>query len=97
MHWRAPDRAAVRAADKDRAEVTCRYGTAEDPTLIRDSREPEVIDGILRVLKFQHAETGKNHGILVQWNCHPEALGSKNQQLTADFPHVTVAELKKSR
>jgi hypothetical protein len=33
--------------------------------------------------------------LIVQWNCHPEALGSKNKLLTADFPHATVAALRK--
>ena len=31
----------------------------------------------------------------MQWNCHPESLGSKNTLLTADFPWATVAALEK--
>src|SRR5208283_495769 len=32
-------------------------------------------------------------GIVVQWNCHPETLDSKNTQLSADFVGYTVKEL----
>ena len=32
--------------------------------------------------------------MLVQWNCHPEAMGSRNTEITADFPYATVAKLK---
>jgi hypothetical protein len=71
------------------------YGMAEDETLLNDSRQPFVKDGVLRVLSF--TKPGKSDqplGLLVQWNCHPEALGSKNTLLTADFPSATVARLK---
>ena len=32
--------------------------------------------------------------MLVQWNSHPEALGSKNTLITADFPYETIRYLK---
>jgi len=65
---------------------------------------------VLRVLRFDapasaagNDATGRNAtakvaaplGILVQWNCHPEAMGSKNTQVTADFCAATVETLKK--
>jgi hypothetical protein len=70
-----------------------RYGTAENATLLGDSRLPKVYDGVLRAVRFDRAD-GSPLGILVQWNCHPESLGSRNQQLTADFPWATVAALR---
>lgn len=71
------------------------YGTAEDETLLNDSRQPFVKDGVLRVLHFTPpGKPDQPLGLLVQWNCHPEALGSKNTLLTADFPSATVARLK---
>jgi hypothetical protein len=33
--------------------------------------------------------------LVVQWNCHPEAMGSRNRQITADFCWATVAALEK--
>lgn len=79
--------------------VTAHFGTAEDATLLNDSRQPYVKDGVLRLLKFQSIATAtqpaKNLGIIVQWNCHPEALGSRNTLVTADFVATTVNEMAK--
>ena len=86
---------AVLAAGKNLAAVTVRYGIAEDETLLGDSRLPKVFDGVLRTLMFKRVNDQKMHGLLVQWNCHPEAMGSKNTQITADFPWATVAALRK--
>lgn len=82
-------------AEKNLASVTARYGSAEDETLLGDSRLPKVFDGVLRTLIFTRVSDRKTHGLLVQWNCHPEAMGSKNTQITADFPWATVAALRK--
>jgi hypothetical protein len=74
--------------------ATAAYGTASDETLLGDSRKPLAKDGVLRVIKFTKAGSKEIAGLLVQWNCHPESMGSKNTQVTADFPHATVAKLK---
>lgn len=87
--------AAVREAEKQLTPVEAAYGTAEDESLLGDSRLPKAYDGVLRVLKFTRQDDGKLAGILVQWNCHPEAMGSRNTLLTADFPAFTVDWLKK--
>jgi len=92
---------AVKTANNKLAPVVANYGTASDESLLRDSRKPVVKDGVLRALRFdtyataESGKTGKPAGIVVQWNCHPEALGSKNTEITADFPYATVAALKK--
>jgi hypothetical protein len=86
---------AVRAAESDLQAATAVFGTAEDENLLRDSRQPYVFDGVLRVLAFRAASGERLCGVVVQWNCHPEALGSRNTLLTADFPWATVAALKK--
>jgi hypothetical protein len=70
------------------------YGTAEDESLLADSRMPVVKDGVLRALRFSDHEGDAPIGLLVQWNCHPENLGSRNTLITADFPHATVAALE---
>ena len=87
--------AAVRKAAEAPVAVTACYGTAEDETLLRDSRLPIVKDGVLRALQLNHPAGGKPAGLIVQWNCHPESLGSKNKLLTADFVHSTVEKLSK--
>src|SRR5262245_20023179 len=79
------------------APVTAAYGIAEDESLLSDSRLPIVKDGVLRVVQLQ-AAAAKNDagmanrgGLVVQWNCHPESLGARNREITADFPWATVA------
>jgi hypothetical protein len=83
----------VRTAEKKLEPARADYGTVSDESLLRDSREPYVKDPVLRVLRFSR-EDGQTIGILTQFSCHPESLGSRNTLLTADFPHATVARLR---
>src|SRR4029077_14179645 len=46
-------------------------------------------------IQFHHAKSKKCAGVIVQWNCHPETLGSKNTLVSADYVWATVAALKK--
>ena len=85
----------VRTAEAALLPAEAFYGTAKDESLLGDSRLPKVYDGVLRTVRFNRAGSKKRLGVLVQWNCHPEALGSRNTQVTADFPATTVAELSK--
>lgn len=88
---------AVTAADKARAPATAHVGTARDASLLNDNRKPVVLHDELVVLQFREPKTGKPLGVLVQWNCHPEALDSKNTEITADFIHYTVKHLRESQ
>lgn len=86
---------AIRRAEESLSDITsARFGVAEDESLIRDSRLPVVIDGKLRTLRFMSGE--KTLGVVVVWNCHPEAMGADNTSLTADFVSSTVNSLKES-
>ena len=87
----------VKAADKARKPAVALIGRASDPSLIRDSRLPIVLHDELVAIRFEDAATRKPLGVLVQWNCHPETLDSKNTEITADFIHYTVAHLTKSQ
>lgn len=84
---------AVRDADTRRRVVTARIGTARGPELLHDGREPFVKHDELVALRFVAAD-GKDVGLVVQWNCHPETLSSKNTQVSADFVAATVAHLQ---
>lgn len=94
---------AIEQARKQLASATAEYGSADDAALIGDSRLPEVKDPTLRLLSFRSAgdknsaktDATKKLGLIVQWNSHPEALGSRNTLITADFPAATVAKLRK--
>lgn len=88
---------AVKSADAARAPARARIGAARDPKLLRDTRLPIVLHDEIVAIRFEHASTHKPIGILVQWNCHPETLDSKNTEITADFVHYTVSYLSKSQ
>lgn len=81
---------AVRAADESAAQVDVSLGTAKDPELLHDGREPYVKHDELVALRFRDAMTHKPAGIIVQWNCHPETLDSQNTVISADFVSATV-------
>ena len=90
----------VKQATDSRQTATAAYGTTRVEGLLRDSRSPTVYDDVLRVVVFGKASDNaqekqpENLGLLVQWNCHPETLGSKNTLVTADFPYATIAALE---
>lgn len=84
---------AVKQADKASQTSTARIGTTQAPELLHDGREPFVKHDTLVAMEFMHDE--KRIGILVQWNCHPETLSSKNTEISADYVTATVEYLKK--
>jgi hypothetical protein len=86
---------AVQAADKDRRPVEARIGTARAPELLHDARQPIVKHDELVALEFRPPKGDKPSGLVVQWNCHPETLASKNTEVSADFVAFTVEHLKK--
>jgi len=91
---------AVRAADQSATRVDVSLGTAQAPELLHDGREPYIKHDELVALRFRTsasppAAAGGLVGIVVQWNCHPETLDSKNTEISADFVGSTVSYLRK--
>jgi hypothetical protein len=74
--------------------VSAAIGSATAPELLHDGREPYVKHDELVALRFEDAKQ-KSAGIVVQWNCHPETLGSKNTEISADYVGYTVEYLKR--
>lgn len=85
---------AVEKAEKRLTPVQARLGTAAAPELLHDSRPPLVKHDELVALLLVD-EKGKNAGLLVQWNCHPETLSDRNTLISADYVWATVEYLKK--
>ena len=83
----------VRSAETELVPAGTRFGLAEDETLLDDGRLPLVKDGILRILVFSRPGSGEPLGMVLQWNCHPETLGSRNTLITADYPAATIEAL----
>jgi hypothetical protein len=89
---------AVRAAErKILRPVTVQIGVVSAPELLNDTRPPIVKHDELVTLEFLDAKTEETVGLIVQWNCHPETLDSKNTKLSSDFVGPAVAALQKSR
>lgn len=85
---------AVRDAEKKLTVAEAEFGTVKDGALLRDSRQPHVLDDVTRALVFHAPGSEKPLGIVVQVNCHPESLGSENTLVTADYPWATVRALQ---
>jgi uncharacterized protein YciI len=52
-----------------------------------DNRPPYVKDPYLFVMRFTSSATRRSMATLVNWSDHPETLGDKNTEITADYPH----------
>src|SRR5262249_28619647 len=87
--------AAVKAADAARKPAKARLGTTKAPELLHDGREPYVLHDELTAIEFRDPRSDKSIGVVVQWNCHPETLNSKNTLISADYVGYTVEHLKK--
>jgi hypothetical protein len=83
---------AIEDADKGLQPTSAVIGTATAPELLHDGREPYVKHDELVALRFDAPNSEKDAtplGIIVQWNCHPETLDSKNTEISADFVGYT--------
>jgi hypothetical protein len=88
---------AVNDAEAGLKPVSAKIGILNAPDLLNDSRLPIVKQDELVVIEFTNAETAARHGLLIEWSCHPETLGSKNTRISADFVYQTVNDLRKSQ
>lgn len=53
--------------------------------VLRDSRDPQVIDDTVNVLRFTEKTSGDVIGTLVNWGNHPESLSDVNNFASSDF------------
>jgi len=84
---------AVRQAYDSRQDGRLLYGTAITEGIQRDSRPPEVFDRTLHSLRF--VPYSGNGGIrIINYAAHPEAMGSRNTMISADFPAYIAARIK---
>ena len=88
---------AVKRANAGRKPAVARVGAAKAPELLRDARLPEVKHDELTAISFHDPKTDAALGVIVQWNCHPEALDARNTEITADFVGFTVSRLRQTR
>lgn len=90
--------AAVTALDRMRpARAT--FATVTNPELdgyIDDGRPPVRHDSDLILMALDGSD-GKPIATVVNWANHPETLGSKNTEITADYPHYLCERLESRR
>ncbi len=55
--------------------------------LVKDTRDPQVFDSGLRMIRAIDKETANTLGTLISWGNHPETLWSRNLLISSDFPH----------
>lgn len=55
--------------------------------MVKDTREPEVFDSGLRLIKVVDKENEEVLGSLLSWSNHAETLWSENLLISSDFPH----------
>ncbi|OGS40005.1 MAG: hypothetical protein A2506_12725, partial [Elusimicrobia bacterium RIFOXYD12_FULL_66_9] len=68
-------------------------GSLDPRGLCRDSRDPQVIDPDLAVLRLSGTD-GKAVATIVNWSCHPEVIGPENRLITADYPGPLCARIE---
>ncbi len=69
------------------------HGQLNPRGLCRDSRDPQVIDPNLSILRLSRTG-GTALATIVNWSCHPVILGYYNRLITADFPGPLCAEVE---
>ncbi len=86
---------AVREAARRLEPARAFYARFDHPYLrlaIADTRPPLVYDHRLYVLKFARLD-GSPLATIVNWANHPEAMGSKNTLISADYPAALYEQL----
>ena len=77
---------AVRSLEPARMELS-----RDDHPLLESlqsvDRPPIVKDPYLFVMRLISVGAGRTVAVLVNWSDHPETLGEKNSEITADYPH----------
>ena len=99
LAW-ADQHIAATAADAVRAMQPARVELARDDhpllALLQGiDRPPIVKDPFLYAMRLVARSTGQTIATLVNWSDHPEVLGRKNTEITADYPHWTRDYLEK--
>jgi hypothetical protein len=85
------DQAAKSVTEAVKGMCPVRLEISQDLTgaipLVKDTREPQVFDSGLRIIKAVRRDNGKAVGTLLSWADHCETLWSDNLLITSDFPH----------
>ncbi|MFK8001055.1 MAG: neutral/alkaline non-lysosomal ceramidase N-terminal domain-containing protein [Polyangiales bacterium] len=79
--------AALRPANVEYATTFIRDGPGGVRRYVSDSRDPQILDDEIRVIRFMEAGGDETIATLINFASHPEYLGSRNTLLSSDFAH----------
>ena len=88
-------RAALMEATGTLTDVILRVAEVDAPDLVADSRLPIVKASVVRTLLFEDSAQNAVATWTI-WGNHPEALSSRNDQITSDYPHYLRTSLEAS-
>lgn len=78
--------AAIEPASIQYASLSLRDQPGGVRRYVSDSRDPFIIDDEVRILRFARGDE-TTIATLVNFSAHPEYMGSRNTELSSDFPH----------
>ena len=70
------------------------YALLDAADFVHDKRPPDVIDPYITVLRFTPADTAAKKIYTVLMGAHPTCYGSKQRQLSADFPYFICKKME---
>lgn len=80
--------AALQPANIEYATTFIRDGPGGVRRYVSDSRDPQVLDDEIRIMRFMEAGEDETIATLINFASHPEYLGSSNTLLSSDFAHA---------
>jgi len=79
--------AALEPANVQYASLRLRETPIGLRRLVSDTRDPNIIDDEVRVMRFARPADGSTISTLVNLSSHPEYMGSRNTALSSDYPN----------
>ncbi len=86
--------AAAREALERLQPVVLRAANTQVPGLVKNPRNPDILDQELTCAQFVDPASGRPLATLLDFPCHPEVLWFDNRVITADYPGVLRTEVE---
>ena len=80
--------ASLRPANIEYATTFLRDQPGGSRRYVSDSRDPNILDDEIRILRFFEAGEDETIATLINFASHPEYAGSRNTMLSSDFAHA---------
>jgi len=84
----------IHASLSDLKPASVKWASVHVPGLVKNARNPEILDNELTLLQFTGAD-GRPLTTLFNFPCHPEVLWDMNPNITSDYVHTLREETEK--